>query len=133
MKISNFNIPSFTVGAMIDLLNSKTIDEVIMFFTNQGYNEDDNDTDVIFESIRALTDECIFCGVNVNFAVFDNFDRKRIDTEYGLGSYPYWMIYMTEGDTQMLVLAGRGVDSKEVLEKFIGCCDRDVMIVTSWK
>ena len=51
MLVESFNIPSFTVSAMLDLLACKSVADVTNFFTDQGYEEEDYDSNIIFKSI----------------------------------------------------------------------------------
>lgn len=128
----SFEIPSFTVSGMLDLLASTKESDVTKFFLDQGYEEDDHDSKTIFKSIQLLTKECDFSGVNVNDKVFGDLDKQEIINEYGLAKYACWVIYMTDGDSQMLVLAGKKPSAEKILKDFVKGCDRDVDIVTSW-
>lgn len=132
MLVESFNIPSFTVSAMLDLLACKSVADVTNFFTDQGYEEEDYDSNIIFKSIQLLNKECEFSGVNVKPGIFDNPNKQEIVDEYGLSNYNCWVIYMTEGDSQMLLIAGKKHSAEKVLKEFVKGCDRDVDILTSW-
>ena len=134
----SFNIPTWTVGAMKDILDCKTEDDIIKFYEDSGIDYSILDTKEIIKSIQKLNKEIVWKIVDADDRLIDDYSsdvisKGTVEHELGIRNSKYWVIYKTDGDKDMLIMQGSTKSAEKLLKDFVNQSDPDTIIVYSWK
>lgn len=141
MEAFGVKIPSYTVNAMMDMLKCKSEDEVRSFFKDEGLEDDAIEglnVGNIFRSIQTINKECDYLTVDADTDLIDKYSsgeisRGAVEAELDIVKATCWVIYMTDGDSSMLILRGKRSSAEKSLKEFVKNCDHDVILAYSWK
>lgn len=134
---SKFAIPSFTTNAMEDIFDCKNEDALIKFFDDQGFEVENIDTKTIMNSVQAVKRYCEYRTIESDIDLIDRYNsdelsRQAVEAELELGTAACWVVYTTDGDTEMLVIESKKPAAEKILRDFVKGCDRDVILAYSW-
>ena len=140
MESNDFCIPSYTTGAMVDLLSCKSEQEVLDFFMEEGLDDESiemMDISNIWKSIMTLNKHCDFWTVDSDMDLIDTYAAGNISSEavrmdLDIPKAKCWVVYTTDGDSDMLIIRGKNTSAEKVLKQFVDCCERNTIVAYSW-